>query len=108
MTQYIPGKTLAYFETVCDGLVPCRIVGMSHDADWAACVKAGQASNIPLPFPGGIMVCVVVTARHHHVYRCGEVIFTNVRHVIPRDCSLRRRGSRSTTILPYKWERQAS
>lgn len=107
MTQYIPGKTLAYFETSRDGLVPVRIMGMSHDEDWAACIKAGQVADIPLPFPGGAKVCVVVTGRKHHIYKVGEVIFTDALHVIPRDCvrwgSVKR--GRGATILPHKWER---
>jgi hypothetical protein len=71
-----------YFETVRDGLVPCKVVSIDQ----------AVPSNITLR----------VTRNGRTGYKAGETIITTSHHAIPR--SAVRRHKYSTTILPY-WTR---
>ena len=70
-----PGDS-CYYETVRDGLVPCKMV-----------------SRVDLT------VTLKVTRNGRTCYRAGEIIETTPRHAVPRAAVCRRKYA--TYILPY-------
>lgn len=73
-----PGDS-CYFETVRDGLVPCKMVSRVDRT-----------------------VTLKVTRNGRTCYKAGEIIETTPRHAIPRAAVWRRRYK--TLILPYTVE----
>ncbi len=74
-----------YFETVRDGLVPCKFIARTPRT---------APDNVQPDF-----VTLKVTRNGRTCYKAGELIETTPRHAIPRAAVRRRRYS--TIILPY-------
>jgi hypothetical protein len=73
---------LAYFETVRDGLVSCRVN------------KIVRRTN------GALDISFTVTG-NHRTYSRGYVAWSTSMHVIPRHAIRRRKYS--TVVLPFSW-----
>lgn len=91
--------TMAYYDTLRSGLVPCKVVSITEDKPG----KQGlhfelSKGGIPQRYRANIRI----TTGAHCGYRKGELLVTHAYHVVPRVCIKRRRYS--TYILPYTVE----
>lgn len=84
---------LAYYETVCSGLIPVKVLGLF----------AGEERD----YAPGLRADVKVTATRPGYPRNGK-FSVPVNHLIPRNALMTVRGSygRKRLVLPYRWTAQ--
>lgn len=85
---------LAYYETVRDGLLPCKVIAWQQNSAY---------------YGGEARLVIRLTGRKGASAYGPRVFTAPVRHVLPRKAVYTKRGSygRTRMVLPYRWEGQS-